>query len=301
LHDEKNFYRDLIDNLYDGIYFVDRARVITYWNKGAERITGYSAADAIGRGCRDSLLNHVTADGVQLCKEHCPLAAVMQDGKPRESEVYLHHADGHRIPVRVRATALRDENGNILGAIEAFSSNASVVRARREAHEMRRAAFTDALTGIGNRKHLEGRLSAAVAEFQQNGADAGMLFLDVDHFKKFNDLHGHDVGDKVLQMVAKTLHHGVRGTDTTGRWGGEEFVVILYGVTNAEDLLRIAEKLRMLVEYSSLTVAGHSIAVSVSIGGTRLLPTDTAESVIRRADELMYESKRSGRNKTTIG
>ncbi len=115
---ETDFYKNIIDNLYDGVYFVDRDRMITYWNKGAERISGYSAGQVIGRRCRDNLLNHVTANGVELCHDHCPLAAVMEDGRPREAEVYLHHADGHRVPVMVRATALRDEGGNIVGAVE---------------------------------------------------------------------------------------------------------------------------------------------------------------------------------------
>jgi len=163
---EKDFYKDIIDNLYDGVYFVDRDRVITYWNRGAERITGYSAAQAIGRRCRDNLLNHVTASGVQLCLNHCPLAAVMEDGQPREAEVYLHHADGHRVPVLVRASAMRDEQGNIIGAVESFGSNASVINARRRISEMDQIARTDSLTRIGNRQHIEGRIRAVIAEFE---------------------------------------------------------------------------------------------------------------------------------------
>src|SRR5512142_1670458 len=121
--EEKDFYKDIIDNLYDGVYFVDRDRVITYWNKGAERITGYKAAQVIGRACRDNVLNHVTADGTELCDAECPLAACMWDGKVREADVFLHHADGHRVPVLGRAAPLRDEAGNITGAVETFSSD----------------------------------------------------------------------------------------------------------------------------------------------------------------------------------
>ena len=299
--DETNFYRDLIDNLYDGVYFVDKNRVITYWNKGAERITGYASEQAIGRSCRNSLLNHVTAAGIELCQTNCPMAAVMKDGVPRETEVFLHHADGHRVPVLVRATPLLNPEGKIVGAIEAFSSNTAAVAARQRLHEMRRVAFSDALTGIGNRKHLDGRLSAALAEFQENSASAGVLFIDVDNFKSFNDTHGHEVGDKVLQMVASTLQHALRESDTTGRWGGEEFVSILYGVPDRPTLFMVAEKLRLLVEHSSLSVGQDSLAVTVSIGGTLVVEGDTAETIIRRADELMYQSKRSGRNKTTVG
>jgi PAS domain S-box-containing protein len=89
-----DFSKKLIDNLYDGIYFCDRERVITYWNKGAERITGYPASLVIGHSCRDNLLNHVTADGLQLCLNDCPLAVCMKECQTREAEVLLHHADG---------------------------------------------------------------------------------------------------------------------------------------------------------------------------------------------------------------
>ena len=299
--DEKDFYKDIIDNLYDGVYFVDRDRVITYWNKGAERITGYSATQTIGRACRDNLLNHVTANGVQLCLNHCPLAAVMEDGHEREAEVFLHHADGHRLPVIIRATALRDGVGNIIGAIESFSSNTSVMDTRRELRELRLAAITDPLTGIGNRRHLEGRLSAVIAENQNNASTAGLLFMDVDRFKQFNDSYGHNTGDEVLRMVAKTVRHALRATDTIGRWGSEEFIAILHDVQDKNALRSAAEKVRTLVGYSRLDLDGQSLNVTMSVGGTLLLAGDTPNSFVGRADELMYRSKQAGRNHVTIG
>jgi PAS domain S-box-containing protein len=220
---EKDFYKNIIDSLYDGVYFVDRDRRITYWNKGAERISGYTDKQVIGRRCRDNLLNHVTANGVQLCQDHCPLAAVMEDGKPREAEVYLHHADGYRVPVMVRATALRDEEGQIIGAVESFSNNETVINARRRLQDLHQIAHTDSLTRIGNRQHMERRIRAAIVEFEDSQSRAGLLFMDIDHFKKINDTHGHNAGDLALRMVANTLRLALRATDTIGRWGGEEF------------------------------------------------------------------------------
>ena len=299
--DEADFYKEIIDNLYDGIYFVDRDRVITYWNKGAERITGYPAAQTIGRACRDNLLNHVTDHGVQLCMNGCPLAAVMQDGNPREVEVFVHHADGHRLPVVVRATALRDRTGNIIGATESFSNNSSVINARRQLSEMRQIARTDVLTRLGNRQHIEGRLHAVIAEFENAQKPAGLLFIDIDHFKKVNDIYGHDVGDKALCMVTNTVRHALRTTDTVGRWGGEEFVAILHDINNDKALFKIAEKVRMLVEVSRLDTNNQSLSVTISIGATRLYSNDTPESIVRRADGLMYRSKQAGRNRVAIG
>lgn len=300
MSEDNDFYKDIIDNLYDGVYFVDRDRVITYWNKGAERITGYSSRETVGRACRENLLNHVTANGVQLCMNNCPLAAVMEDGQDREAEVFVHHANGHRVPIVIRASAMRDRNGNIIGAIESFSNNASVIEARNKMKHLRRAAMSDQLTGIGNRRHLEGRLSAMIAEYERNASSAGLLFIDVDHFKQFNDVYGHNIGDDVLRMVSKTIRYALRATDTLGRWGGEEFLAILPDVPDVEALQAAAEKVRALVEHSRLDIAENNLSVTVSIGGTLLRSGDTPELIVQRADQFMYQSKQIGRNCVTI-
>ena len=299
--DEKDFYKAIIDNMYDGVYFVDRDRVITYWNKGAEQITGYSAAQTLGRACRDNLLNHVTSQGVELCMTDCPLAAVIRDGKEREAEVFVHHAAGHRVPIVIRASPLRDSQGSIIGAIESFSSNASVMDTRSKLRALRREASTDSLTGVGNRKYLDGRLRAVIAEYENNTDNAGLLFMDVDRFKQVNDNYGHNTGDTVLRMVAKTMRLAVRSSDTVGRWGGEEFIAILYGMRQRSALKIAAEKVRTLVEFSRLDMIEQGLAVTVSIGATLLRRGDTPETLVHRADRLMYRSKQSGRNRVTIG
>jgi len=299
--DKRDFYKDIIDNLYDGVYFVDRNRTITYWNKGAERITGYTAEQVMGRACRDNLLNHVTANGIELCQTNCPLAAVMEDGHPREAEVYVHHKNGHRVPIIVRATAMCDEGGKIVGAIETFSNNRNMINTRRQLREMHHIVHTDRLTGIGNRQLIEGRLRAVIAECAHTKSSAGLLFMDIDHFKLVNDTHGHLIGDKILNMVTATFNHSMRATDTIGRWGGEEFIAILNNIEDERTLRQIAEKVRMLVELSRLDLDEQNLNVTISIGATILRPNDTPESIIDRADRLMYQSKKSGRNTITIG
>lgn len=299
--DQEEFYKDIIDNLYDGIYFVDRQRVITYWNKGAERITGYHAETVLGHSCSENLLNHVTANGIQLCRNGCPLSACMQDGNVREAEVFLHHADGHRLPVLVRASPIRDKEGNIIGAVETFSDNTGMMSIRQQLGDLNHANFVDALTEIGNRKYFESRMRAVVAGSTHYAGNLGLLFLDVDHFKAVNDTYGHDVGDRVLRMIAATLHHNLRAGDVVCRWGGEEFAVILENAPSLKVVRAIAEKCRILVEFSRLDLAEKSLSVTISVGGTLLLPDDTLESLVRRADELMYQSKREGRNRVTVG
>lgn len=297
---ERPGYKEIIDNLYDGVYFVDRDRVITYWNKGAERITGYRSEDVVGRSCRDGILNHETAGGEALCTGDCPLAACMADGDVREADVFLHHAEGHRLPVLVRCAPLRDDDGTIRGAVETFSSELGVRAARQELSELRRSVRTDELTGIGNRGHLEGRLRALIAEYEQRPGEAAVVMVDIDRFKAVNDAHGHAVGDRVLRMVATTLRGNLRSGDAVGRWGGEEFVAILDGVHTTDDLRRVCDKLRTLVACSRLDVEDGSVAVTLSMGATLVRGDDTPASVVARADELMYASKRAGRNLVTV-
>jgi diguanylate cyclase (GGDEF)-like protein len=114
-----------------------------------------------------------------------------------------------------------------------------------------------------------------------------------------NDQFGHDVGDRVLKMVASTLQNNLRTFDLVCRWGGEEFVVII-NINNEDHLLKLAEKLRMLVEQSSLMTGNHFIRVTVSIGATLAHLHDTPHSLTYRADQLMYQSKKAGRNRVTI-
>lgn len=294
------FYKELMDNLYDGVYFVNTERKITYWNRGAERITGYPANRMVGSFCFDNLLNHVTEEGRHLCENGCPLEAAIQTGKVIEAEVYLRHHDGHRVPVMVRVAPIQDNNQQIIGAVETFSNNHTTIKLRRKVDQLKQSILLDPLTGIGNRAHCETRLKSALMEYRQHGYPFGLLFLDIDHFKAINDLHGHDTGDQALKNVAATLSNNLRGSDACGRWGGEEFLVILME-TDATALAQVAEKLRTMIEHSTFTIDGREAMVTASIGATLAREGDTMKTLIKRADTLMYQSKFNGRNRVTTG
>lgn len=298
--DNPDFYKDIIDNLYDGVYFVDRDRRITYWNKGAERITGYKANKVIGRFCRDNILNHITANGVELCLTNCPLAASMEDGQPREAEVFLHHHDGHRMPVVVRASPIHNKDGEIIGAVETFSNNDQVIQTRRQVDELRQSVFTDPLTGAGNRRHLEEGIRAVQTEMERGIGIAGLIFIDIDNFKQINDTYGHEIGDQILLMVTRTLKHNLRSTDMLGRWGGDEFIAIIHDVHGLSALQDIAKKLRVMVESSRLDLEIARLSITVSIGATLIQTGETSEDFFKRADQLMYKSKQAGRNQITV-
>jgi len=294
------FHKSLIDNLYDGVYFVDTKQLITYWNKGAERITGYPAEAVINQFCHSNILDHVSETGQHYCTEGCPLLATLQDGEPRETEVHLRHADGHRVPVLVRTTPIYDDKNKIIGAVEVFSNNHSLFRMKRRVDELEKAVFRDTLTGLGNRKFLEMKISSALLEYHQHQMPFGLIFLDIDHFKEINDTYGHQEGDHILRNTTKVFSEYVRETDVAGRWGGEEFIALLYNV-NQENLFRVAEKIRTMIGSSVITIDGEKVSVTASLGATIANRNDTMETIIERADQLMYQSKQGGRNKVTTG
>jgi len=300
MFDDPEFYKDLIDNLYDGVYFVDRDRRITYWNKGAERITGYKSDQVKGRLCRDNILNHITANGIQLCLTNCPLAASMQDGQTREAEVFLHHHDGHRLPVVVRASPIRNKDGEIIGAVETFSNNDQVVQTRRQVDELRQSALTDPLTGIGNRRYLEEGIRAIKVEVERGVGIAGLILIDIDNFKQINDTYGHEIGDQMLLMVARTLKYNLRGSDLLGRWGGDEFIAVIHNVHELSALRDIAKKLHVMVESSRLDLETARLSITISIGATLIKENETFDKFFQRADKYMYKSKQAGRNQITV-
>lgn len=294
-----SFHERLLDSLYDGVYFADCERRITYWNKGAEQLTGYSASEVVGRHCFDNFLMHVDDQGCALCLSGCPLARTIADGERREAEIYFRHKLGHRVPVSVRVAPIVDGAGCILGAVEVFSDVTAKKNTERRVGELENLAFRDPLTGVPNRRYVELKVEQAIQEVEQFGRRVGLLMIDVDHFKQVNDNHGHQIGDDVLRAVCKTLTHSLRPGDTVGRWGGEEFLVVVMDV-NPAALTTFAERCRMLIAESVVPAGNGSLRVTVSVGAT-LIEQDSAQAAIKRADELLYRSKLSGRNRTTLG
>ena len=158
-------FQRIVDNLHDGLYLVDRNRVITYWNKAAERISGFAAADVIGKSCADNVLSHVDGKGCALCTGLCPLAETMCDGRLRQSEIYLHHKNGHRIPVAVRASPLTDEAGRVVGGIELFTDISHQAANELRIIELERLALLDGLTQLANRTYVEREIHGKFDKF----------------------------------------------------------------------------------------------------------------------------------------
>lgn len=287
-------YQYVLNSIKDGVYFVDKDRKITFWNKSAERITGFSSKEVNGRHCFDNILNHVDAQGTFLCHNGCPLHQTLEDGQERTSTVYLQHKDGHRVETTVYIVPIV-ENGEIIGAVETFDEKLNLSMVEKNMDQLRTLAYFDQLTGLPNRRYLDEHIEMKLTGLKNMGANFAMAIIDIDHFKVVNDTYGHDVGDEVLVALAKLLKAAVRGFDFIGRWGGEEFLAI-FDVDDIDKFYQTLQRLRMMVAFSALKTHNPPIQVTISIGGALASPGDDGESLFKKVDDMLYKSKNNGRN-----
>jgi len=293
-------YKRIINGLTDGLYIVDQEKKIVLWNQAAERISGFPSAEVLGRSCSENILCHTDETGINLCSNGCPLLATMINGTSHEGEIFLHHKNGHRVPVSVHITPLCDSRGRVIGGVETFSDNSNKKADALRLRELEKLALLDGLTQLANRRYLERELDARLEEMNRYEIPFGVLFMDIDNFKRVNDFFGHVTGDRVLQFVAATFNANSRPFDLYGRWGGEEFVGIVRNVT-AANLKHMGQRLRQLVEESFVITQEEELHVTISVGATMALPDDTISTLLQRADALMYQSKAAGRNRLTMG
>lgn len=178
-------------------------------------------------------------------------------------------------------------------------SSSEIARLRNQLDDLKREASTDALTQLANRKLFDHSLSLALLDARAADTPLSLLMIDIDHFKQFNDTYGHQLGDQVLKLVARSLTEVAQARDTAARYGGEEFAVIL-PQTDLGRSVELAETIRSQVSSKRLTnrrtgqVLGQ---ITLSIGAAQLNPQDGADSLVHRADEAMYLAKRDGRNR----
>lgn len=186
------------------------------------------------------------------------------------------------------------------GGLEVQGVTRDITERRASQERIAYLAEHDTLTGLPNRALVTDRLSQALASARRESHGVALLYIDLDRFKPVNDTHGHAVGDLLLREAAQRMRDCVRESDTVGRFGGDEFVVLLPRVEVPDDALRVAEKIRSAL-VAPFLVSGLSLEVSSSIG-VALYPEDgrSESSLLLAADRAMYEAKRSGRDQVSL-
>ncbi len=285
----------ILDKLNEGIYILNKERRIVYWNRAAESITGFKVEEVIGKSCSENILRHIDENGNELCRGDCPMSKILNGQNRIEAVVFLHHKMGYRLPVKIIGVNMVDKKGKVFG-IEIFYPfiEGSLI----EKSNIVKAALFDELTLALNRYGLETFFHLRLEESLILDKKAAIVFIDVDDFKKINDKYGHDMGDKVLYNFSMTIKSTLRDKDLFCRWGGEEFVLILF-LEKVENLLRISERIRMLINNSFISTGKDIIKYTASFGVTLFKKEESLIEAINRADRLMYISKTNGKNLIT--
>jgi diguanylate cyclase (GGDEF)-like protein/PAS domain S-box-containing protein len=281
----------LLDKAHDSISVSGIDLRITYWNHGAERLFGWTAAEVIGKTKGELLM---------LDKEDLERAyhQVLQKGEWR-GEINKRRKDGRLVTVESHLTLVRGDDGQPQLVLEIETD---ITQRKHDEHAILSLAFFDPLTRLPNRRLLLDRLRHAVAATKRDGHGGALLFIDLDNFKTLNDTLGHDKGDQLLQQVARRLEARVpRGSDTVARHGGDEFVIVLEDLSASQEEAaaqaeRVAEK--VLGAFNEpFQLDGHQHYSSPSIG-VALFDKDMKDidELLKRADLAMYQAKAAGRN-----
>jgi len=280
-------FRSLTELSSDWYWEMDAGLRFTYVSEGIRKVRGIGPETLIGRKRWDS-------DRVGGDEEMDRHRATLEAHRPFKDFVLARaNADGRVTYVSHTGEPIFDDKG----AFRGYRGVARDITERMHAEEeLARMAHYDALTGLPNRALLQGRLARAMSRADRGRTLLAVMFLDLDQFKEINDSLGHAVGDAVLKEIALRLEGCLRATDTVARLGGDEFTILLEDVHNADEILRVADKLLQSIS-ARANVAGHELHLSTSIGVT-VYPLDDhdADTLLRNADLAMYHAKQEGRN-----
>ncbi len=274
------------EKLYSIIQGAKEAVVVT--DAGGEVVLVNDAAeDLLGK-----TIGQIRAEGIVNVIDQPERFRAMLDDRNPVREPTLFEYKGRWL--LTSATTIRDQAGTPLGSA-ALLRDVTLEQALLQ--ELERLSITDALTEVFNRRHLDATLGRELGRALETGLPLAVIMLDADHFKKFNDTHGHDQGDRVLQMLGKIMKQTLREYDVPCRYGGEEFVVILPG-TDRDGAMHVAERLRLGV--AAMTVDGLTVTISLGVACFPLIVPKSPEALIEAADVALYRSKESGRNRCTL-
>lgn len=280
--------RDVMDLMLDAVCVVDKAGTFVFVSAAFEDIFGYSPEEVIGK----PMIDHVyPEDGIKTLKV---VESLMEGKKQPRFENRWVRKDGKIIDILWSARWSEDHQFRIAIAHD-------ITERKLMEQQLHYIAGHDPLTELPNRALLFGRLQTSLGLARREGSHLSLLFIDIDGFKHVNDSYGHLVGDKLLKNIAQRLRDCVRKSDTVGRFGGDEFVVVLNGIDSFDNVLVITENIRAQLE-KTYQFDNLNLQLSPSIG-VALYPDNgnDEQQLLQYADQAMYRAKNAGGNRVDVG
>jgi len=286
--------KGIIELAHDGIVVIDERYLITLFNPAAERLFGYTALEVLGQPLDMLLPERVLGPHRRFLGDFARdlTGSRAKTGRPA---VTGRRSDGTEFAAEISISQFNSPTGR------QFTATVRDITERRRAEdELRRLALTDALTGAANRRHFMERAAFEFARMRRYGNPVSLVMLDVDHFKRVNDTHGHAAGDAALILLVKCCRALLRDTDLVGRLGGEEFALLLPDATT-EAAFQVAERVRLNLADLEIATDGVPFSFTVSMGVACCGPSEiSVEQTIGRADQALYRAKSEGRDRTLM-
>ena len=276
IFDSSELYRSVLEDLPLGVFLLDRDRRIRFWNRGAERLVGHLAHEVIGEDGAGSLLDPCDRKGHALGAENSPLNATLNSGQPQEFAAFFRHKEGHRVAVRVRSRAIHEHSGLVIGTIVQFEE-VFVVRAECSGPPM--YGCLDPATGIPSQKLTRAVLNECMAEMERSGKDFGLLRIRVLGLDEFRTKHGIQSHIPFLRVAARTLRHSFDPEIFIGRWGEDEFIVVL-PAANRMIAVTASETAWSLVTHSDISWWGDRFPVEAVVTYVIAQPGDKLATLL---------------------
>lgn len=295
---DKSFYLKMLNRIDDGIYFIDKHRKITFWNKGAEIISGFSSEAVVNTYCYDNVLNHIDDSGNLLCHTGCPLEKTLLDLKSRASTVYLHHKDGHRVKVFIKTYPIF-EGDELIGAVEVFNEvNQESDYPSKQIKKFKELALRDQLTHLPNRRYIDSIIKSRIDEFKNMDINFGLLIVQVNCVNNDTSQKPCDY-NQVFKMISKTLIKTTRQSDIISRWSKDAFAVLLTGL-DQKSLHSIGQTLLMVLNNSSIRKPKIDYSIEMNIIGCLFNKEDTFNGFIKRCEEAVITLASEDKNFNVI-
>ncbi len=286
---EPDFFRRFADLSYTCESWRDPAGNFIYISPSCERITGYTPAEFYQDNTLMEKIIHPDHLEKWLHHQH----DISPSGEYKSLDFLIITKTGSRKWISHYCCAVYDKNGNPLGI---RSSNSDITIRKQAEEALEKAARLDPLTGLLNRRAFMARIKNEEARFSRSKRSFCLLMADIDHFKLINDTYGHDAGDYILKELSRLMTETLRLQDSIGRWGGEEFLIML-PETEMSGAGYVAEKLRAMIEKHRFPYQEHQLSITISFGISSYTDSMSINDCLKKADDNLYLAKRHGRNR----